>query len=250
MLTAFVSGGTSGIGRAVVARLASQGYHVFALGTQEEHAVELRASVADAPGHVSIILGDICDSSTITAAVDAIEESGGVLDVLVNSAGTISGGGIEVESLDVWERVLAINLTGVFSLTKAALPFLKRSSAASIVNISSVCSLRPCASLSYSVTKAGLDMMTKVLARELAASRIRVNAVNPGVVRTNLQITAGLLEGEAAYQKWAAGMADLHPLGRIGEPNDVAALVDFLVGSEAGWITGGIFSVDGGRAIG
>src|SRR5206468_1784017 len=114
---------------------------------------------------------------------------------------------------------------------------------------SSVCSLRPCKSISYSVSKAGTDMFTRCLARELAPRRIRVNSVNPSVVRSNLQKSAGIFDSEAAYNKWVEEMRVHHPLSRTGTPDDIVSAVAFLASREASWITGAVLSVDGGRSV-
>jgi len=246
---ACVAGGTSGIGRNVVLSLLERGYHVLAVGKGAKHAQELNEQTERWQNTLLIECADLSKMDDATKIGELIERRWGKLDVLVNSAGTISGGGIEKERFSDWEHVLATNLDSLFTLTKACLPSLKKGDHPNIVNISSVCSLRPCASLSYSVSKAGTDMFTKVLARELAVYRIRVNAVNPGVVRSNLQYSAGLFSSEASYENWIEEMKRAHPLGEIGEPSDITNIVLFLTSNEAKWITGAIVSVDGGRAI-
>lgn len=246
---ACVAGGTSGIGRSVVMSLLQQGCAVVAVGKGEKHAQELRELSQPWEGSLVIEAIDLNSMSNAIKIAELIQRRWGKLDLLVNSAGTISGGGIEKENFEEWERVLATNLHSLFALTKACLPALKAGEHSSIVNISSVCSLRPCASLSYSVSKAGTDMFTKVLARELAPYRIRVNAVNPGVVRSNLQYSAGLFSNETSYDAWVEQMKQAHPMGEIGEPTDVANAVLFLASKEAKWITGAVLSVDGGRAV-
>ena len=192
-------------------------------------------------------MGDLTSREFAEEAVSSLV--GEAVSGLVNCAGTISGSGILGETTEEFERVVGANLVTAFNAVQVTLPMLERSASSSIVNISSVCSLRPCTSLSYSVSKAGLDMFTKCLARDLAPKGIRVNAVNPGVVESSLQMSAGLFADENEYKDWVDQMAAAHPLGRVGTPDDVAASVIFLLGEESGWTTGAILSIDGGRAI-
>lgn len=247
---ACVSGGTSGIGRAVTLALIKKGYFVLAIGKSQVHADELAALIAPEDAeHIEIIHGDLRNSDFSSSIAQLIESRHGKLDLLVNAAGSISNGGIKVESTEDWERVISTNLTAVFLLIQACLPLLQQGKNPNVVNISSICSTRPCTSLSYSVSKAGVDMLTKVLAKELAPDGIRVNAVNPGVVRSNLQISAGLYSSPEEYERWLQRVTPLHPLGRVGEPDDIAAAVLQLASEEASWITGTTLNVDGGRAL-
>ena len=172
------------------------------------------------------------------------------IDGLVNSAGVIAPGGIEECSFEDWQYVMNVNLNGMFLLTKALIPLLKKSdSFPSVVNISSVNSIRCGTSLPYSTSKAATDMFTKSLALSLAKYQIRANSVNPGVVVSNLQKTAGICKTEDEYESFLSRMEACHPLGRVGVPEDISGAVLFLLSSDAKWITGAILSVDGGRAI-
>lgn len=245
--TVLVTGGSSGIGLAVTRILTEQdSWRVLAMSRDRDKQAEAKRSLGAAAENVKFISGDTCDVTSCNHIAEWIDHEFGRLDGLVNCAGTISVGGIEAETLSGWHRVLEVNLTGTYILTHAVLPMMKRARTASIVNISSVCSLRPCSSVAYSVSKAGLDMFTKCLAQELARYQIRVNAVNPGVVRSNLQIAAGVVDD---YEEFLKRMAPLYPLGRTGVPEDVAGMVRFLLSEEASWTTGAIISIDGGRAI-
>lgn len=247
-LDVLICGGTSGIGLECAVSFATDGHKVTCVGRTKQHADESML-VLSRFDTTSVRIFDLTDEVSVKRLFDEIGARTSKLDVLVNSSGTISGNGIKEETISDWDRVISGNLRSAFLCSSLALPLLQASGNASIVNISSVCSLRPCTSLSYSVSKAGLDMMTKCMARDLAKDRIRVNSVNPGVVESNLQKSAGLFDSEEAYQQWIASMNAAHPLGRPGAPRDIASAVRFLCSSEASWITGAILSVDGGRAV-
>lgn len=242
-----VTGGTSGIGLGVVSNLLEQGgWQVLSLSRGRPGQEKDMRSLGEKSAEVTFLEGDICDEDSCRRAAQQIEGRWGRLHGLVNCAGTISASGIEKESLAEWNRVLSVNLTGTYIITKALIPLLRKAPGASIVNISSVCSLRPCPSISYSVSKAGLDMLTKCAAKDLARYGIRVNSINPGVVRSNLQLSAGVVKD---YESFLEKMKSFHPLGRTGLPEDIAGMVRFLLSEQASWITGAIISVDGGRAI-
>ena len=163
----------------------------------------------------------------------------------MNAAGILTSGDWERTSLDDWDAMLDINLRTVFALSKLAIPPLKESRGA-IVNVSSVTGRRAFPNvLAYCVSKAGVDQLTRCLALELAPHGVRVNAVNPGVVRTNLHRAGGM--EEERYRAFLEHSKSTHPLGRIGEPDDVAGAIAFLSSDESGWITGETLSVDGGR---
>jgi NAD(P)-dependent dehydrogenase (short-subunit alcohol dehydrogenase family) len=230
----------------------ADGGDVVAVGLSNAHAEEFQTELSeDEVARVTVLVGDLADEAFAADVATAVAARGPALDLLVNAAGTISGGGIRHETADVWRRVMRTNLDAPFNLTKACLDLLTAAApASSVVNVSSVCSLRPCSSLSYSVSKAGVDMFTKSLARELAPMRIRVNCVNPSVVRTNLQKSAGLFDDEADYAGWVEKMEPSHPLGRIGEPEEIADAILFLADPRtSGWTTGAILSIDGGRGV-
>jgi len=242
-----VTGGSSGIGLGVVKELAhGPNNTIISMSRQEARIASAQQQLTGLPGRVIFEVGSVTDADDCQRLAAFIDQQFGHLDCLVNSAGSIAAGGIEVCDVHTWEQLINANLTGTFRITKALVPLLKKGSFPSIVNISSVCSLRPCSSIAYSVTKAGVDMFTKCLAKELAPFKVRVNAVNPGVVRSNLQISAGIVND---YEEFLANMEKLHPLGRNGDPSDVAKMICFLGSVDTSWITGAIVSVDGGRAL-
>jgi NAD(P)-dependent dehydrogenase (short-subunit alcohol dehydrogenase family) len=179
--------------------------------------------------------------------VDVCVSALGGLDVLVNAAGIIGSGSLETTSGESWSEMMAINLDSVFHLMQIALPHLKKSRGA-IVNVSSVTGLRAFPGvLAYCVSKAGVDQLTRCVALETAPSGVRVNAVNPGVVVTNLHRRGGM--DSESYAAFLERSRDTHPLGRPGEPGEIADAILYLASEDSGWVTGVTLSVDGGRQL-
>jgi len=242
-----ISGGSSGIGLGVVRHLSEVGgWQIISVSRNKTRIDKARSGLGSLGNDVVFLTGDISQESDCENVAQEIKSRFGKLHGLVNSAGTISAGGLEQGTVTDWRKILETNLTGTYLLTRNVLSLLKAATASSIVNISSVCSLRPCSSVAYSVSKAGTDMFTKCLAQELAKYNIRVNAINPGVVRSNLQNAAGIVDD---YEQFIKKMTPMHPLGRVGLPKDIAGMVRFLLSDETSWVTGAIISVDGGRAL-
>jgi NAD(P)-dependent dehydrogenase (short-subunit alcohol dehydrogenase family) len=170
----------------------------------------------------------------------------GVLHGLINSAGVISLGTLETLSAEDWQKMLDVNLTGPFLVAKTMLPLLKKANGASVINISSIAGLRPGTSLGYSVSKAGLDMLTRFLVADLGPYNIWVNSINPGLVKTNLHFDNQIFDNSEDYEKMVEGARIRHPLKRVGEPEYIANTVAFLLSDEASWISGAIVPVAGG----
>jgi len=251
MKTYLVTGGTSGIGFGIVKKLLSiEGSRVISISRDQNKIAEAQKKLGTDNGIVKFFTGDVSKSDVIASLMKEIDAEYSSLYGLVNCAGIILPGGIEECSFENWDTTMNANINGAFIVTKAFLPLLKKNNPpASIVNISSVCSLRGGSSISYSTSKAATDMFTKCLAVELAKYKIRVNAVNPGVVVSNLQIASGIVSNQEEYNAFLERMKPLHPLGRVGTPEEIANAVIFLLSEESSWTTGAILSVDGGRAI-
>jgi NAD(P)-dependent dehydrogenase (short-subunit alcohol dehydrogenase family) len=242
-----VTGATSGIGRAVANRFADASAHVIAVGRNATVLAELAADISKRGGNVSTIELDITQENDVRRVFDETISEIGRLDVLVNAAGHIASGSIENTSLASWDSMMDVNLRSVFHLMQLASPHLIRTKG-NIVNISSVTGLRSFPGvLAYCVSKAGLDQLTRCAALELAAKGVRVNAVNPGVVVTEIHKRGGM--SEADYEKFLEHSKTTHPLGRVGAPNEIADLVFYLASEQAGWITGATYQIDGGRAL-
>jgi meso-butanediol dehydrogenase / (S,S)-butanediol dehydrogenase / diacetyl reductase len=237
-VTALVTGAGHGIGRACARRLAAEGARVALTDLDLDAAREAAGAL---PG--SIALGmDVTDRASVDAAVATAADELGGLDVVVNVAGgDYEHGTFEETGDDVWARLLDLNLVGVARVCRAALPFLRRSGRGpAIVSVSSVNGLTPLGGEPYSAAKAGLTSLTGHLALLHGPEGIRVNAVAPGTIRTRVW---------EAQEGGPERMLPLYPLGRIGEPDDIAAAVAFLASADASWITGHVLPVDGGLLL-
>lgn len=242
-----VTGASSGIGRAAASVFAENGATVIAVGRNENELAALRMSVRSNTGSIKAALADIREESQVERLISDVIESNEKIDVLVNSAGIIQNGSIETTSLEDWDKMMNINVRSVLNLTQLCIPHLEKTRG-SIVNVSSVAGTRAFPNLlSYSVSKAAIDQLTRCAALDLASKGIRVNAVNPGVVVTNLH-TRGGMEPDA-YNEFLERSKETHPLGRAGNASEVADLIYFLASEKAGWITGATFAIDGGRQL-
>jgi len=243
---ALVTGATSGIGYATALRFAEAGARVALVGRDGE-ALSRTASEAAARGGAAVeIQADVTvEADALRAVETAVEHLGGI-DVLVNAAGIISNGTVETTPLAEWDAMMNVNLRSVFHLMQLAAPHLEKRPG-NVVNVSSVTGLRAFPGvLAYCVSKAGVDQLTRCAALELAPKGVRVNAVNPGVVVTEIHKRGGM--GEEKYTDFLAHSKTTHPLGRVGRAEEVAELILFLASDRAAWITGATYSIDGGRA--
>ena len=242
-----VTGATSGIGRATAKRFAADGSHVIACGRDRSALEEVEHEINSQGGTSLALAVDVTIESEFQHAFDTAINQMGRLDVLVNAAGHISNGSIEDTSLEAWDAMMNVNLRSVFYLMQLAAPHLIKAGG-NIVNVSSVTGLRSFPGvLAYCVSKAGLDQLTRCAALELAAKGVRVNAVNPGVVITEIHKRGGM--SEEAYENFLERSKTTHPLGRVGQAAEIAELIFFLASDQASWITGATYSIDGGRAL-
>jgi len=237
-----VTGATSGIGHAIALKFAKSGAQVTAVGRDEKALADLKAASVTIRTIAADVTGD-----QIGVVVDrAVSDCGG-LDVLVNAAGHISSGTIEDTSLAAWDAMMNVNLRAVFQLMQLCAPHLIKTKG-NIVNVSSVTGLRSFPGvLAYCVSKAGVDQLTRCAALELAPKGVRVNAVNPGVVVTEIHKRGGMTD--EAYERFLEHSRTTHPLGRVGDASEIAELVFYLASEKAAWITGATYSIDGGRAL-
>jgi len=239
-----VTGASSGIGKATALLAAERGAFVALVARREEKLRE--AALTMRPGQIEIIAADITKEDNRQMIVQQTGERFGGIDVLVNAAGIIGNGTIENTTLEQWDTMFDINLRSLFRLTQLALPSLIERKG-NIVNVSSVTGIRSFPNvLAYCVSKAGVDQLTHCAALELGPQGVRINAVDPGVVITNLHRTSGM--PEESYAKFLEHGKTTHPIGRVGTPEEVAELILFLASDRAGWISGASYSIDGGRA--
>src|SRR5947209_12521084 len=240
------TGATSGIGRAVALRFAKASARVVAVGRNRSALEDVSSEIKSAGGECITLAADVANESEGRLVIDATINEFERLDVLVNAAGHISTGSIEDTTLGAWDAMMNVNLRAVFHLMQTATPHLIKTKG-NIVNVSSVTGLRSFPGvLAYCVSKAGVDQLTRCAALELATKGVRVNAVNPGVVVTQIHKRGGM--SEADYEKFLERSKTTHPIGRVGEASEIAELIYFLASERAGWITGATYSIDGGRS--
>jgi len=242
---AVVTGASKGIGAAIAKQLAADGARVVVnYATSREGASQVVKEITEAGGDAIAVGASIPREAEIEKLFAETRKAYGKVDILVNNAGVYAFGPIEEVTADEYRRQYDTNVLGLLLTTKAALPHFPREGGA-IVNVSSVVSaLAPPAASVYASTKGAVDTITKTLAKELAPRNIRVNAVNPGLV-----ITEGVQAAGIAGSEFEKGAVASTPLGRAGQPDDIAPPVSFLASDEARWITGETIFVSGGAAI-
>jgi len=245
MKVALVTGASGGIGKEIVISLLNNGYKVAVTGrdiTKLKNAFNLTDNII----YIEV---DIMKIGSYKNIFDIINENYGRLDLLVNNVGGGKiGETIENTTLEQWNEMITLNTTSVYFMIQNAIPYLTKT-CGTIINISSILASRPAIGLGpYSAAKAAVEMITKTAALELAPKQIRVLCIAPATIQTNFHTNAGMSIESA--NKYYDASKETHPIGRIGKPEDISELVVFLADStKAGFMTGSIISVDGGRSL-
>lgn len=237
---AVVTGGSSGIGKAIAQRFAKEGAKVVIVGRKEAALQE----VAAVDENISYVAGDITQDAAVEKVIDTVREKFGRLDILVNCAGWCPVQPITKITMADYDRAFDLDVRAVVSMTVHALPLLLASKG-SIINLSSVGATHRAKNLSmYQGAKAAVENFTRVWALELAEAGVRVNAIAPGAIRTNIWNVPGLTPEESkAHEDTIAATI---PCGRFGQPEEVASVAVFLASDEASYVSGSIYGVDGG----
>ncbi|MFA5059907.1 MAG: 3-oxoacyl-ACP reductase family protein [Candidatus Omnitrophota bacterium] len=241
---AIVTGGSRGIGRAVVLMLAKEGCHVaFSYHRSKEEALKVEQDARKLGVKCEASQVDVKDFNQVKKWVEETKEKFGRLDILINNAGIIIDKALMLMSPKDWQEVLGTNLTGVFNASRSCIVTFLKQKSGDIINMSSVSGLIGLPrQINYAATKGGINALTKSLAKEVAGYGVRVNAVAPGFIETDI------LSGMTPEQR--TKISESVPLGRIGTVEDVSNCVKFLLSQEARYLTGQIIQVDGGLAIG
>jgi NAD(P)-dependent dehydrogenase (short-subunit alcohol dehydrogenase family) len=244
---AIVTGASSGIGRATAIRLAHDGCQLLAVGRDLGALNETCQTIRSTGGVAHALAADVTSADAPARIVTAALTHFGRIDVLVNAAGIIASGTVAATTDAAWDEMMDVNVRAPFRLIREATAALSEAKGA-IVNVSSVTGTRAFPGVAaYCVSKAAVDQLTRVAALEMAASGVRVNAVNPGVVVTNLHRRGGM--DEVKYAAFLEHAKATHPMGRPGTPDDVADAIAFLAAPSTTWITGMTVNVDGGRHL-
>jgi NAD(P)-dependent dehydrogenase (short-subunit alcohol dehydrogenase family) len=242
--TAIVTGGGSGIGEAIALRFAQEGARVAITGRRKDALERVAKAIELAGGHALALPGSVTNEADVRLAVEVTLRSFGRIDVLVNNAGNLFYAGPLHETTDqVWNDTIDLFLTSVFRFSRAVIPHLLKQGSGSIVNISTAAALKAMPGFpahAYAAAKAGVNMLTKTIAIQYATQGIRCNAICPAGVDT--PGVAGLTSD--ATQR--AAFDAMHPVGRMGRPEEIAHAAVYFASEESAWTTGSILSVDGG----
>lgn len=242
---AVVTGGGGGIGRAISLRLSEEGARVVVVDRDKTTANLVKQEIETNGGHAEVIIADITHEDVCSGLINDVVARFGCLDVLINNAGINRRGDITEVATDDWHASFNINIHAMFYLCQAATPHMQKAGGGAIVNIASQWGLHPAPGhIAYNVTKAAVVAFSKSLARDLAPDQIRVNGVCPGEIHTPM-----LESGVKKKGRTIADLDKLVPFGRIGKPEEVAALVAFLASDECHFLCGGTLEITGAQAV-
>ncbi len=252
--TAIITGAASGIGKATAINFAREGAKVMCADVNADGAEATARQIADTGGEAASVRADVSKEADVERMIGETVSRWGRLDTLYNNAGIGYGMPVTQIPVDEWDRLMSINLRGVFLGCKHAIPQMLKNGGGAIVNTASDAGLRGQAMLSaYCASKGGVVLLTKSLAVEWAEHGIRINCVCPGVIRTPILdpflAQAQATTGASVDELWKR-LGEAHPMGRVGQPEEVAKAVTFLASDEASFITGVALPVDGGLEAG
>ncbi|ERI10139.1 3-oxoacyl-ACP reductase FabG [Aneurinibacillus aneurinilyticus] len=240
--SALITGGASGLGRKAAQLFCERGVHVIVADVNEEKGIQTVTELRENGGKADFIQVNVADEASVQTLIEGIRQKIGRLDILINNAGITRDGMLHKMGKEKWDQVIAINLTGVYVCTKAAIPLMLENGYGRIINTSSVVGLYGnIGQTNYAAAKAGVIGLTKTWAKELGAKGITVNAVAPGFIRTPML--------DAVPEKILEMMRQKVPVLRIGEAEDIARAYVFLASPQSSYINGAVLSVDGGLTL-
>lgn len=239
---ALITGGGTGIGRATALAFAREGAKVTLMGRRLEPLVITAREIG---GSALVVTGDLSSGPDIDDAIRSTVARFGGLNVLVNNGAVLHAGTAESQTEQEWDETFNINVKGLWMLSRAVLPHMRKAGGGSIVNLSSVLGLVGARNrAAYAASKGAVTLLTKSMALDHAHENIRVNCICPGIVDTDL--VAGFVKNSPHPEQARKERIALHPIGRFGTPDDIAACAVFLAGDESKWVTGAAIPVDGG----
>jgi len=241
-----VTGGASGIGKATAERFLAEGAKVAIIDISEKNGKSALAELRGKGYEPILVMGDVTDSKDVKRMVSKARSALGSIDVLFNNAGILVEGTIEEVSEKDWDRIMAVNVKGVFLMSKAVIPFMLKQKKGAIVNNASCSGLvGDRGAIAYNTSKGAVVLMTKCMALDYATKNIRVNCVCPGEIDTPMFRQEAKTRG-LPVEEYRKQLSEYHPIGRLGFPEEVANAVAFLASDEAAFIIGAAFSIDGG----
>lgn len=243
--TALVTGAARGIGAAIARRLASDGLHVGVVDLDSDASARVANEIIEAGGRAVAVAADVADEDAAAHAVDEVSAELGPVTVLINNAGIIRDNLVFRMSTDDWDQVLDVHLKGAFLMTRAAQAHMTQTKWGRVINLSSTSALGNRGQVNYAAAKAGMQGFTKSLALELGKFGVTANAIAPGFIETEMTHATAERLG-VSFDDFSAAVSRDIPVGRVGTPDDVAAVASFLASEEAGYVSGQVIYVAGG----